>query len=1194
MKFGKYLARRQLELPEYINHFINYKALKKLIKSLSNESLTTSVEQKLRENKATFFFRLERELEKVNSFYLQKEAELNLRLNILCEKKTVAYRTGNLISKSSINYISLYEGFQRFRRDLVKLEQFIELNQTGFSKVLKKWDKRSKQQTKELYLTRAVEVQPIFHREVLTKLSDLTSQSILELDAWTEGDHSPVIFAKKSQSNNGSSITNSASGSSSTLPDSISNYSKAIGTQDINHYNKDHRIQNEDMKNIISSISSTAIISSLSPGDSSPDSPSSYSANRVTDDLYYEFIKTASTNDDNTKDSINEWIWQLAKMADAKERITHIFMLSISTSACNEALLQLYNSGYVNIHAVDEINGRTCLHEASAATTLDRKSIVTLAIDQKIDVTKRDIYGRTALHYACINNRTDLIPVLLNNGSNIEDQDQDNMSPLLIAITHQYSTCVMDLVRFGASIYPQSENSYVPLNLACQYGGFEVVEIILKQLQKLNKTEKLFQGHNANRVLVYESSTAKDEMDNKFLQQSFIPDAEGLFPIHVVARNGHHQLVSLLKEYDANINQIDKLNSWTALFYAASEGHPLTISELLKAGATTNFMDEEDFTALYYAAWEGHIDCMKLLTPHDDLSENKSPLNLSSNKNDSMQSLSLGLDLTQQTSTSNPTNANISNDPTVENAPGSSTMDDINMTADLDDIPDLSLPPPILPLRRYGHNYLEQNIFVQLYFNTENRTPPIKFYNEETSALIGQLRISSKNNNEIIPKSLLLPIDYKDQSVSFQINSLQDFSIDFEIYPTFGTRIIAKTTALSNLWDLSNRNIVNVTPSSLSSVSLSEDNNTSHQHCTLPLFDMRLKTIGELSFSYQIIKPYSGVPLEISKYDTYWKSTGTSQQTLSFVTESSLCGQYIRLPICLTADLVPVVNKTWYWQNKDGLKLPINLLCFGDLLSMSSRENDGVNEPPTMAQLIEKLTNITKPDQIYDIVASNIISLADILKYVPVDIKFEIDVLYPMQHDKLELDLAIGDGRGLGSTMINVGIATELNQYVDLVLTDLFNHARQLNVVNQSNRSITGHLKHITRNLILVSSNPDVCSALNWKQPNYPVFFAMKSNIENNFNGLNSSIFSQVLDSIDRRCISVKEAVSFSSQNNLLGIIVPGYLLETVPRLKEIIRQKGLVLAKDGTNILNDMEIDSNVNGTRSSQVIRFVDTIDM
>lgn len=46
------------------------------------------------------------------------------------------------------------------------LQQFIEINAIGFRKILKKWDKRSKSNTKELYLERQVEVQPCFNREV--------------------------------------------------------------------------------------------------------------------------------------------------------------------------------------------------------------------------------------------------------------------------------------------------------------------------------------------------------------------------------------------------------------------------------------------------------------------------------------------------------------------------------------------------------------------------------------------------------------------------------------------------------------------------------------------------------------------------------------------------------------------------------------------------------------------------------------------------------------------------------------------------------------------------------------------------------------------------------------------------------------------------------------------------------------------
>jgi CDK inhibitor PHO81 len=72
MKFGKQIQRRQLDLPEYAASFVNYKALKKLIKQLSatpNIPAQRTAEEiaqdgaldpqaALRANKEVFFFRL--------------------------------------------------------------------------------------------------------------------------------------------------------------------------------------------------------------------------------------------------------------------------------------------------------------------------------------------------------------------------------------------------------------------------------------------------------------------------------------------------------------------------------------------------------------------------------------------------------------------------------------------------------------------------------------------------------------------------------------------------------------------------------------------------------------------------------------------------------------------------------------------------------------------------------------------------------------------------------------------------------------------------------------------------------------------------------------------------------------------------------------------------------------------------------
>jgi hypothetical protein len=41
-------------------------------------------------------------------------------------------------SKAPANFVALFEGFQQFDGDLNKLQQFVEINETAMSKILKK------------------------------------------------------------------------------------------------------------------------------------------------------------------------------------------------------------------------------------------------------------------------------------------------------------------------------------------------------------------------------------------------------------------------------------------------------------------------------------------------------------------------------------------------------------------------------------------------------------------------------------------------------------------------------------------------------------------------------------------------------------------------------------------------------------------------------------------------------------------------------------------------------------------------------------------------------------------------------------------------------------------------------------------------------------------------------------------------
>ncbi|KAK9478403.1 hypothetical protein V1514DRAFT_74499 [Lipomyces japonicus] len=1120
MKFGKYLAKRQLDLPEYSNYFINYKALKKLIKSLGHDpnnknASKEDIEATLQAHKVTFFFRLERELEKVNAFYLQKEADLKLRLASLLEKKKIAKSKLGTVVKTSATFIALYEGFFRFRRDLDKLEQFIELNATGFSKVLKKWDKRSKSQTKELYLSTAVEVQPVFHREEIAELSDLATSSLLELEAWADGED--VSF--------------------------------------------DHK----------------------------PSSDSSQ-IERTNEELDDDFLRNLGREPDV---SIHEWIVRLQNSPDAHERITRIFFRAISREATDATLKDLYQTGQVDLATKDDVSNRTVLHEA-AISGRDVVLEIILRSHEKvtIDAAATDIYGRTPLHYAALHGHKPMIKPFLAAGAPIDALDQDNFTALLFAISQDHASSVEELILCGARVDAASEQDYIPLSMACQKGLYSITELLLKS--------------NA----------------------AIIADAEGLYPQHLISQAGHHELIPLLKAYGGDINTVDKLNGWIAIFYAASEGHYETVKVLLENGADLSFTDNKNLSPLYYAAWEGHLDCVQLL----QVAASKAIVNnINNNVEDDHAQAAHAV-------------ATITNG--LQGLKSSqSVATDI---ADVDAIPDLSLPPPILPLRRYGHNFLDHKTFIEISFETAATTsgsqhrvsttsqPPIRFF-ADSNIPAAKLTISSKLL-DVIPRSLLLPLADDLRTVSFQVDRLDEFAIDFEIFPTFGSRIVAKTAALSHHFNA---------PAGTGVV-------------TLPLFDLRLQIIGDLTFRFNVIKPYQGIPLEITNFDVYWKSTSqiepgsvvspasvpgigsnfyataitsgltgalastsvadgaqaalsslsssssaaaaTTTVPVSFtghhhfasaaaapvhsqVTASSLSGCYARVFVQVTRDLVPVVYPLWT-VDAAGVGIPVCQLTLAQFQGLAesdhdtARYRDQVRQAGTAADAFESLYY-------------SFLTLAEAVRLLPLHVNLDICVIYPTEIETRHLNIA---GNGM----------PDLNTHADAILSVVFDHARQVRHKLSEGLPGNGHTNSDSprnRSLIFSSSHPNVCTVLNWKQPNFPVFFSVnltESASELRFRSAHDLPVKREQElgmTEDRRCGSLREASSFASKNNLMGIIYGSKLLNIVPALIESIRASGLVLVAQNCKFEKfngGGQASGGADGVRDEQVLEFNETIDM
>lgn len=1003
MKFGKQIQRQQLDLPEYAASFLNYKALKKLIKQLSatptipaqGQPAIEDTQAALRANRQVFFFSLEREISKVNTFYIQKEAEFSLRLKTLLDKKRVIQARASANSRVSASFATLVEGFQQFDNDLNKLQQFVEVNETAISKILKKWDKTSKSRTKELYLQRAVEIQPCFNRDVLRDLSDRATTSRQDLEAWAEGENIQYDISRPADRTIG----------------------QRVGTEE----------SDADLQ--VSQAAATGNVSVL-----------------------------------------REWVQRLGNAEGAKERFTRIFLSSVS-EAPKESIDVLFQSNLVDLHAEDDMNERNCLHEA---TIYGNEYVLDLAIQHQVDVTRLDVYGRAPLHYACLRGRLSMVEKLIQAGpSMLNLRDHDNFTPLIHSIVRDKIDCVRLLLAQNASINPSSDNDHVPLNLACQHGLTDIIRLLLEMGAHL------------------------------------LPDAEGLYPQHLVARSSKDpQLLLLLKQHGADLNQRDKLYSWTPLFHAASEGQVQCLQLLLENGADPSALDEKGLSATYYATWEGHLECMDLLWDKVVLPRQQARF---------------------QT-------------PSSLLAPSSTAMEvSPPPQAEGDGIPDLYLPPPIIPLRRYGHNYLDTKTMVSISFVNSG----IRFFNEGRYPA-ARITVSSKMS-DLIPRNIMLPIQEDARTVSFQIDSLDNFAVDFEIFPTFGSKVIAKSVALSDVFKAVD---------------------SSSGLCTLPLFDPRLRAIGQIQFRYQVVKAYSGTPLEITQFATYWKATSADDNSGALITGSSLSGDYLRLCVQMTRDGIPIIASS-YLKAHHGLDVSISQRRLEELSTLGAINLS--SEPPNTSHEANDI------QYWHGRLAHCIATLKDVLAAIPANINLNLHVLYPTPIE----EQAICNYQTI-----------DINTFADRVLTEVFDHARALRASNAD----------ITRSIVFSSWNPVICTAINWKQPNYPVLLCNDlggSKYHNEVMRTSAPNLPPVVPSS-----SIKESARLAQNNNFMGMMCSSRILQRVPALVDTIKQAGLVIVSDisdqGTASQGNsgdgwVPIADGANGVmKLNGILRFNESIDM
>ncbi|KAJ1725595.1 phosphate system positive regulatory protein pho81 [Coemansia erecta] len=1165
--FGKRIQAQTI--PEWAAHYMSYKGLKRIIKEL-NAPLTLSLnpseasKQRLQTVKAAFFFQVDRELEKVNSFYLQKEADAKVRLKSLIEKQKTLRSRGPRNRTATIR--ALREAFLNSRHDLDKLQNFVEINGTGFRKILKKWDKRSKSSTKELYLARQVDVQPCFNQDVIAEFSDAVTKCISELEHALEED---VDSVEPTAMPNQLDLISSPSLRATLYPQT-----QPIPSQEQQQQQQQQHLsssppdggdtQDTQAPPIARRRSSTGFLLDVGI-------PSSVQIDRLEAELFQALQVEAVQPALSVLDRL-----LTQQRSVAKSCVTRVLWRACSELKDADKQLLLLNSGLADLRSADDINERTLAHEAAIHGS---QVILQAAVAAGVSGDEPDYYDRRPTHYAALNGHSDCVAFLLSQGCyTAAATDDDGSRAFDYAVAGGHSGCVRLLLAHDSSVASDDPEESPVLILACEKGHESIV------LQLLEAGVQI------------------------------VANAQGVHPAHVAARTGFVNILKLLLAHGAPADVTDKDLIWTPVFYAASEGRIDCIRALIDAGCDLDIEDENGRTPVYYAANEGHLESVDLL------------LEAAARNRETKQIAAESVAAADMTDAG----ASTQQEPPVNDPVGS---DAEMMDLDLDGIPSLSLPPPLIPFRVYGHNFLGKRTRIQIRMqaNKESGTQPVTFFDNRDMMSL-KLVTMVKPDAGMVPHTMMLPLEAASTTFGFQTDDPKQFRLEFFLYPGFGLQPIGKAVALPSLFNsgassgiarlpLLDRYLklvaevtfeflvvrplegaplqiggkvetywksTNPGPRQNAAAAAAAAASTATSAVTAAASSVSLHQSPLAAATLRTPLSSAAIASPLSAAETGVASGYTG---LPLVVSSSLAAEHVCIQVQVCRDGVPVVSPRVCIDigSLSGVKLSICSLThteFQQIMRSSSirqiprRRSDDARAPQ-------------KPDAVsgtaaewYRYVQDSGFTLKEVLELVPSQMGLSIQVLYNSRAWSGRGH--VGGGSSISGT--NSG-RQDVNDYVDAILKtvydDSLNNARN----SSSSSSITNTggsvLERVTsnmtrkdtgqRNTIFCSYSPQVCIALNWKQPNYAVFLLTSgcepsAELETAARATDSDVHSADAPSFSppSHHLSLKEAVRFGCNNNLLGVICNSSLLTRVPELIRSIKDNGLFLISFGRDNYNE------------------------
>lgn len=278
------------------------------------------------------------------------------------------------------------------------------------------------------------------------------------------------------------------------------------------------------------------------------------------------------------------------------------------------------------------------------AAMRDLPDLIELLIAKGENVNSAGYNGISPLMNASMNNRTNALKLLINKGADInyqiknqDNDDYDGKTALHFAVMNDNKNCAYELLKNNANPNIKDQYGYTPLHYAAKYNLLYNSKILINSDADINTTTTKGwtplmlaadnNSENVAKLLIYkkanintknnEGKTVLDmvtERQNVNLSK-FIIDPK--FTLCDYVNLEFEDEIKELINNKVNVNTPDEENKFTALHYAARNGKTNIVRLLCNSGADVNTKitstDLYGWTPLMLAAYNNQLDNVKIL-----------------------------------------------------------------------------------------------------------------------------------------------------------------------------------------------------------------------------------------------------------------------------------------------------------------------------------------------------------------------------------------------------------------------------------------------------------------------------------------------------------------------------------------------------------------------------------------------------